>query len=176
MPYRVNCPTCQTAYSIPEDSLGKKLLCAKCRHPFTVCNPKAPAHAAPKPPQPSAPKATMGRTTANLPPPSPDTTSPGGKTSQADAAPAAPPPRRKKSPLLIVGVLAAVLLVVCGGIVTAVVAGISYLKHRLETAVAQDVTQSAAPAQTKQAANEGRDAKLPPDLSFSRTWFASACA
>ncbi|HTU18620.1 MAG TPA: hypothetical protein VMG10_11215 [Gemmataceae bacterium] len=160
MPYRVNCPTCKSACLIPEDSLGKQLLCPKCRQAFTVGKPKAPAPAAPKPPLPSASREATGRTTPNLPPRLPDTASPRGKTSQPEAAPAAPPPRRKKSPLLIVGVLAAVLLVVCGGIVTAVVAGISYLKHRLETAVAQEVYQSAG---TKEASPSNPGSPSAPD-------------
>jgi hypothetical protein len=147
MPYRINCPACKTACIVADDSLGKKMLCGKCRQPFTVGNPKQAAPAAPKPPVPSASKAATGRTTTDLPPRPPNTATPRRQASQADAAPAPPPARRKKSPLVIVGVLAAVLLVLCGGIAAAVMAGISFLKQRLETPVAQDVSRPAGPGE-----------------------------
>lgn len=130
MPYRVNCPTCQTAYSIPEDALGKKLLCKKCRQPFTIGNPKA---AAPTP----------AGTTTDLPP-RPAAKSP-ARRREADAVRAAPVIQKKKSRLLLAGVLAAVLLVLGGAVAGAIVASIYFLKPRTQAPVAQSVGPPAGP-------------------------------
>lgn len=148
MPYRVNCPSCQTAYSISEDSLGRALLCKKCRKPFTVGKPKAAAPAASKPPRPSAPKATVGRTTTDLSPRSAAKTPPRRDAVQSAPASAAPPPQRKKSPILIIGVLAAVLFVLGGAVAGAIVAGIYFFKSRQETPIVQAPIVNNEPKET----------------------------
>ncbi|HTU88810.1 MAG TPA: MJ0042-type zinc finger domain-containing protein [Gemmataceae bacterium] len=135
MPYRINCPTCQTSYSVPEDSLGKTLRCAKCLRPFKVGNSKAPAPKAAKPPLPAAPKPATGRTTTDLPP------RPPAKMPPRDAA--VPPVRSKKSPLLLGCALLAILLVLGGTLAAGVVAGIYFFAPRTETPVAQNEDQSA---------------------------------
>ncbi|HWG47788.1 MAG TPA: leucine-rich repeat domain-containing protein [Gemmataceae bacterium] len=143
MPYRINCPTCKTTYSVPEDTLGKKLLCKKCGQPFNVGNAKAPAPTAPKP-------ATTGRTTTDLPPRPAAKTPPRRDAVQSDIAPLTQPARRKKSPLVIVGVLAVLLLLVGGAIAGAIVAGIHFLKPRQETPVTQADIQAPSQPATKE--------------------------
>lgn len=130
MPYRVNCPSCKTAYIVPEDSLGKRLQCSKCRQPFAVGNPKPPAPAAPKP-------AAAGRATANPAPRPASEPRPRRNAVQPQIASPAPAEQRKKSRLPIIGALAGLLLILSG----AIVAGIYFLKSRPEAPIAQDVRQ-----------------------------------
>jgi predicted Zn finger-like uncharacterized protein len=141
MPYRVNCPTCKTAYSISEDSLGKKLLCQKCRQPFTVGNAKPPAPAAPKP-------AAPGRTTTDIPP-RPAAKPPIRREAAAlSAASGAPPaPRKKLTPLIV-----AVLLVLGGVAAGAVVVALSFRTPRQEAPVAQADTPTPSQPATEAAA------------------------
>lgn len=156
MPYRVNCPSCQTAYVLPEDALGKKLQCKKCRQPFTVGSPKAPAPAsaaAAKPAQSSTPRPA----TTNHPPAKPPRpavkTPPRREAVQVELAPAEQPAPHPKSPRLMIGILAGVVLLLGAVLAGTIAVGVYLLKSRSETPIAQ-----APPVN-----NEQKDQAAPPE-------------
>lgn len=141
MPFRITCPGCQAVYRVPDDYVGKKLTCKKCRKPFAVGNPK-PA----EPPSGSA--IAPGRTTTDFPPPK-------RVLVPAEQPPSVAAPNRKMSPLMIGAGIAALLVVglaVAGG----TFAAIYYLKRTPPPPVAQGATPSANPeaAAPAKAANQ----------------------
>jgi hypothetical protein len=146
MPFRVNCPGCKTAYSVPEDSLGKKLLCKKCQKPFTVGSAKPPVSSA-----------APGRTTTDIEPPPAANTPP-----QRPAVTTRPPSfdsttQPKKSSRLLVAAIAAVLLVVCGAVAGGVGAYLYFQKQSQETPVAQKTLPQVEPGETKTPPVEKKD-------------------
>jgi predicted Zn finger-like uncharacterized protein len=160
MPYRVSCPSCQSVYIVPDDSLGKKLQCSKCRQLFGVANPNPPASAAPNPPPPTTPKAAAASHMTAKPPPRPASTSPPRRDAvQSKPAPAPQPEQRKKSSRLILGAIAALLLVLGGAAAGAYVTSLYYSNQRPQAPVAE----AAAATPSKPTTSSAPDATEKPN-------------
>jgi predicted Zn finger-like uncharacterized protein len=119
MPFRVNCPGCKTAYSVPEESLGKKLSCKKCGQVFAVGTAKPPA----------------------APPPAPKPLPRREPLTPVAAAPK-PSAQPQKSSRLLVLALAAALLVLGGAVAGGVSAFLYFRKPAQETPVARTTPPS----------------------------------
>src|SRR5258708_7419284 len=103
MPFRVTCPGCKTACTLPDDARQKRYACPKCKQPLAVtttasppaANPRAaapPPRAKPGPVAPGAPKPA-------LPPKS--APAPARPSTRAPPAPKLPPPAEDDIPVLV---------------------------------------------------------------------------
>jgi hypothetical protein len=114
MPLRVTCPGCKTAFVCPDDYVGKRLQCQKCRQQFLVGGPAPPAAAAPPPPVPPAarpPAPPAARPAPAKPAMKPRPASPVTAAPPPAPPPAASAPAKKSRRGLVVGLLTAAVLV-----------------------------------------------------------------
>lgn len=130
MPVRVNCPNCKASYLLPEDSLGKKLICQKCKQLFGVGDVK---------PSPAPGRVTTGD---KLPPVA--KTSQQRETISPEPPPAAPMQQPKKTTPLVLLAIAAVVLIL-GGVAAGVgVTALYFLKNQPTSVAETRVPQTEA--------------------------------
>lgn len=162
MPYRVTCPTCKAVYLIPEDTLGKKLSCQKCRQDFLVGPPKAPLPAPAKPAKPA--RAARGRT-ENIPRRPAAKVPPRNEAITTSSLSSGPTLQAKKSSRVFLGAIVAIVLVLGGSATGIAVTALYYRKHQEDAPIVQTATnqgeQERSNAAAKKRNEQAMDAKDP---------------